>query len=109
MVEEAADALAAKLLVLTGMQDELVPEHIDRLGRHGDHAPSGLATQLEILAQAEQGLGGLLFAEVRIVLGQLAPQALGKGVAFDKSFAGAHATVAQKQTSWDQGKTEKQQ
>jgi len=67
VMQEAAEGLAAKILVVTGKQNKFMPRHVRGLRWHGDHPPAGDIAQVEILPQSVDHLSGLLCGQVWIV------------------------------------------
>ena len=101
VVQEAAEGVAAELVVLAGEQDELMPGIVDRLRRHGHHAPAGLATKLEVIVERSKHLVALLGRQPRVAGRQtLAEKALvGKGG--NVGFTPRSAPVAPEQNGYE--------
>lgn len=83
VVQEAAEGALAEVLIVAGVENEIVPEVIGDLGWHGDVFEAALEIAEKELPQGMADQLAVLEGELRMLLPQLFEQADGEGEGTD--------------------------
>lgn len=86
-MQELAEGLVAEFLVVPGVEDELMPQIVDHLGRHRHIALAALEVGHEELAQALGHQLAVLEVQVRVLRAQRFEQPGRQGETADIGFA----------------------